>query len=337
MISSNNKIAYRVLSDNHTVTDFYIDVISSALGSIGYSVYSQAEGNWNLDKRAPVVVADVLTMQRWYFRGFRNFILWSQGTVPDESYMRRKSKMKRYILSKVESWGLKNARINLFVSEAQRDYFSEKYKYDFSKNSCIMPCYNCEMNEVVFETPHKYEKDIFAYTGSFVAPWQYVEGNMAFYKEIESKYGDKVFLKIFTPDKEIAQRKMVEMGIRNYSIDCVPSNELPHALKDVKYGLLLREDNIVNNIATPTKLSTYISCGMIPVVSDCIKDYASSMKGRPYFVLVRNPKDTLSVEELISHHPKSEDVRNDLTSYWKEHYDTERYIKGIASLIQERI
>ena len=312
-----------------------MDVISDAFISLGYKVECFSRPNRGLSKEAPVIVADVLTMLSWYRHGFHTFVLWSQGTVPDESYMRKKSKLKRFILSRIESWGLKKAKVNLFVSESQRTYFSEKYDYDFAKNSYVMPCYNCKINPNVFNCLNKYTQNIFAYTGSFVAPWQYVDGNLAFYSAIEKKYGNRVFLKIFTPDLEIAKEKVEKFDIRNFSIDCVPSSDLPKALSDVKFGLLLRENNIVNNIATPTKLSTYLSCGLIPIVSDCIKDYANAMDGRPYFAVVKSSSDISSVEKMICEKVLAEEVLKVYKEYWDQYYNTDKHIINIAFLLKE--
>lgn len=48
---------------------------------------------------------------------------------------------------------------------------------------------------------------------------------------------------------------------------------MSEALADVKFGFVLRNDVPVNRVATPTKLSSYLSAGVIPVFSKYLKDF----------------------------------------------------------------
>lgn len=57
-------------------------------------------------------------------------------------------------------------------------------------------------------------------------------------------------------------------------------------LRDVKFGFVLRDDIAVNNVATPTKLSSYLSAGVIPIYSSALKDFYEKTKFMHCFVLV---------------------------------------------------
>ena len=331
------KTVYVLRGDNKIVTDFYIDIVAKSFNLLGYSTIDVAYGKKSYDTHKWIIVPSALDLLKWYIKGFRQFVLWSQGTMPEESYMRKHSKVKWLILSLIERWGLKKATVNLFVSETQKQYFENLYHLNLSHNSYIMPCYNCKLSEESFKYPLKYKKNIFAYTGSFKSPWQYIDGNLSFYKKIENKYGDKVFLKILTPHKDEALNKIKEFNIINYSIDCVKPEDLPLALADAKFGLLLRENNIVNNIATPTKLSTYMSCGLIPIVSSCIKDYDKNMKGKPFFVLVNDELTSEKVDELLYYDVSGKDVYNSFIKYWEEFYNTSVHVHNIASIIKSKL
>ena len=59
-------------------------------------------------------------------------------------------------------------------------------------------------------------------------------------------------------------------------IDCKPHTELLHAYRQCHFGLLLREDTIINHIACPTKLVEYIAMGIVPILeSPQIGDFES--------------------------------------------------------------
>ena len=50
--------------------------------------------------------------------------------------------------------------------------------------------------------------------------------------------------------------------------------EVLKELRKYDFGFLLRDDNIVNNTASPIKFLEYVSNGVIPIMSDGIGDYS---------------------------------------------------------------
>lgn len=58
-------------------------------------------------------------------------------------------------------------------------------------------------------------------------------------------------------------------------ITSVPSKRMHEAYRGCQYGLLLRDDNVINNVACPTKLIEYMQHGIVPVLlSGRIGDFA---------------------------------------------------------------
>jgi len=49
-------------------------------------------------------------------------------------------------------------------------------------------------------------------------------------------------------------------------IHAVRPEEVIHEIRDCHFGILLRDDIAVNNVACPTKLIEYLSCGVLPVL-----------------------------------------------------------------------
>lgn len=97
-------------------------------------------------------------------------------------------------------------------------------------------------------------------------------------QENRRKRGD-VELRVFTFSVDQANKLLEERGIKNYSVTSVPPDQMTEALRDVKFGFVLRDDIAVNNVATPTKLSSYLSAGVIPVYSTALKDFHEKRKG----------------------------------------------------------
>ncbi len=80
----------------------------------------------------------------------------------------------------------------------------------------------------------------------------------------------------FTPDP-VGVSKEYESAFGQPFIgqtDSVPPEELAAKLSQFEFGLILREDSIVNQVSSPTKMAEYLSHGVIPIVdSPAIGDY----------------------------------------------------------------
>ena len=83
----------------------------------------------------------------------------------------------------------------------------------------------------------------------------------------------------FTHDIDLLKLKLKNKNI-NFDLNNIKtfynSNELKQNYGLNKYGLLLRDNTIINKVSCPTKLEDYISNGLIPVFfknQDTLGDY----------------------------------------------------------------
>jgi hypothetical protein len=137
-----------------------------------------------------------------------------------------------------------------------------------------MPCFNTEIIRESFFKKGKYENNIFAYTGG-LSTWQCFNEVIKCYERIEKLGIPNTKLLVLTPEKEKAQREINKTAIKNYEIGFVSVEELPAILANAKFGFVIRDDVEVNQVSTPTKISTYIANGLIPIYSECLKDFHS--------------------------------------------------------------
>lgn len=73
---------------------------------------------------------------------------------------------------------------------------------------------------------------------------------------------------------EKAKSVINQYNIKNYSVEKVPQSEVDTVLSKCKFGFLIRDNNVINQVATPTKLANYLGNGVIPIFTDTIKAYA---------------------------------------------------------------
>lgn len=326
------KTVYIKYGNNHGVIDYYLGIVIKAFENYDYKCVEITKENLpTLNRTYPVITCNAIDVLMLYIKGFRHFINWYQGTSADESYMRNKSWIRKFILHCIDAFSIRHNEMALFVSHYQREYFARIYRY-MPRKTYIMPCYNCEIVKGAFYSPEKYEKNVFCYAGS-LAVWQYFEETMRFYKRVEEKYGDKVALLVLTFDKDEARRIIDSIGIQYYTIDCVSQDKLSEVLSKCKFGFILREDNIVNNVATPTKLSTYLSAGLIPVFSSAIKEYERMLSDCEYSVCVNDTHDISGVEKYITQAINAEYIYEEYKSFYDKYFNSDRHIENISKII----
>ncbi len=284
---------------NQTVTAYYVGVITNSLKEAGHftSVITDlCRTTQNREKGIVVVAAHDATKARR--AGYKKVLLWAQGLSPEESFMRNHSKLRYAVLSYREKQGLKNADFVFFVSQAMQNHYQRKYKLKID-NSFIMPCFNDEICKNAFLTPGKYKSNVFLYAGALDV-WQCFEQTVRLYKAIESRIHDSHF-RVLVKDHETAEAVLRKHDVQNYSLGFVPAEKICEEMSVAKFGFCLRDDNAVNQVATPTKLSTYVSYGVLPVYSECIQDFHRISLNNPYAfsVDISKTENESQIEKII--------------------------------------
>lgn len=319
--------------DVRNVTFFYYDIILKAAAEAGFNVVSSdwnEHSSLNRNKDTYIFVTDIYDFFKLFMKGYRNFIYWFQGIVPEEHFMLsgNRSKIKYVVNSLLEYLPLKFCRYKFFVSEYLVNHYSKKYHLSLEKGDYfIMPCFNTDMHSESFEIEHKYEKNVFCYAGG-LQMWQGFDKILDFYKLIESKRRN-ASLRIYSKDVENAKKLIEEHGISNYYVDCLPPEELDKELAKCKFGFILREDNIVNNVATPTKLAAYVGNGVIPIYTSSIHSYRDLAVSHKYLCCIEDCSDIDPVLALMDESQNPEDVYKDFKEVFDVYFNKDKYILAI--------
>lgn len=317
--------------NNNVVTDHYFHILVSAFERMGvgcHRIDSLAQ------KRSDgVLVAIAGDASKARKAGYRKVFLWLQGIIPEESYLRHHSRVRRLVLSGIERRGLKAADFVFYVSAAMREHLENKYHLP-QKPCYVMPCFNDELHEEAFHTAGKYENNVFLYAGS-MEPWQCFRKTAALYAELEKRVPNASF-RVLTKDQDAARANLEELGVRSYSISFTAPDKIGEELKQAKFGFSLREDSPVNRVATPTKLSTYVAFGVIPIYSACLQGFYEAARGNPYCLCVQDEADALAkIERLCGAQIHSADVYNRMRESFGEYYSSSFHIPQITEAIGE--
>lgn len=320
--------------DIRNVTSLYYEVMLAALKKNNVELIEREGldvGKFDIqDGTTYILVTQLTDCVKLYFKGYRKFIFWFQGIEPEEHFLMNKSRIKYYARSWMEKLVIKRCEYRIGISKYLFEHYNKKYHLHLKeKDYFIMPCFNTRLNRDSFRIEGKYSNNVFCYAGGMQA-WQGVEHVFNIYSQIEDGHPEDVKLKIFTKDMEATKDLLTKYKIKNYSVQSVPQEELDQAMAGCKYGFIIREDNIINNVATPTKLSAYLANGVIPIYTSAIKSYKDLASKYSYMCCLEDIDDAAQVEKFMSKDCQMKDILNEYEKIFNDYYSVEKYIAEMA-------
>jgi glycosyltransferase involved in cell wall biosynthesis len=99
------------------------------------------------------------------------------------------------------------------------------------------------------------------------------------------------FLLVLTGDIETFTELCRDAGIpsADFLITSCPHKEVAGTACAADVALLLRSDNVVNRVASPTKFAEYLSMGVPVVITDVLADFAGIVRDRDIGAVVPAP------------------------------------------------
>lgn len=328
-------MAVIIKENNGLVTNTYFEIIGESLINLGEEVKYVDSVNYALscNKNEIIVCALPLEALRLILCGYRHIIYWYQGLPAEECYLVQNSKIKYHVWGLIEWFIIRHLDFILFVSETMKKYVLRKYKMTLDDKRCyVMPCMNTTLHLEAFMKSGKYQNKTFTYVGS-LTKWQSFEETAILYKKIEEAFNGHSLFKIFTWDQDKAKDIIDKLKIQNYEIDYVDNADLPTVLADVKYGFILRKDNIVNRVATPTKISSYLSCGVIPIYSECLEDFSKTAKGMKYAVS-DNEDIVTKLRTLESEEICQDDILQEYERIFNTYYNQTKHMAALTEKLR---
>ena len=193
-----------------------------------------------------------------------------RGLAYAEYALRKKEDIKCMILKQIEKFVSHNADSIRTVSYQFADFLRQNWSV--KKQIQVIPC--C-ISEVFLVEKSFLDRPIsFVYVGS-MARWQRFDDLLDLYKKLAKLL--KTRLTIITSDVVMAKHKLLQADIPADVIS-LPQQLVAQELKKHDFGFLLRENRLLNQVASPIKFLEYIGNGVIPILSEGIGDYANLCK-----------------------------------------------------------
>ena len=171
-----------------------------------------------------------------------------------------------------ENAALENVDYVVVVSQAMARHLQEKYPLA-NVRYILLPILDTQIAQIDQNQkpkPYKDGKPEVVYVGG-LQKWQMIPRMQSLINKTKHRYNYKILVP--SPKEFLNYWKESET-----SSFCVCSGDR-EVVKDLcekaHYGLLLREDNIVNRVSSPTKLVEYLAYGVVPVlISTAIGDFS---------------------------------------------------------------
>lgn len=335
-----NSVLYCDPRSLNDATNYYCGIIKKCIieKCINYSV---------VHKLSEIKGADIIiTITEQYFLKAKLIyptkihIYWAQGVNAEETKMQINSleNLLRYCFRRVaESFAVNKANLLFCVSNRMVQYYKENYGMKDFGQIIVMPCYNLKISSR-FET-QQYDKPIFAYAGN-TSIWQNVDFMLDVFSIVEKNI-PSARLRLFTANQDVFEAKLKERNIINYEMQYVPVDGLQEELHKCKYGFIIRDNHIVNLVATPTKMNSYLAAYMIPIYSDGVDDFVKNIQLGNFSLIANCPLDANEVARKII---DFENAKNQYSDYqgvvekiFESHYNDEKYLNIIDNMLDRII
>lgn len=287
------------LPDNDSLNDataHYIYLIEKAIIKAGGSSIKCKKIS-DIHSKDIVITIQLSVFIKYFFFFLikRNQLVhWLQSISPEEAQLSNPNILLHPLRILAEILVLRISKKLFLGAEAMLRHYESKYKLKIEHKSIIIPCYNKHLQESTFLIPNKYTTPSFVYAGSLSA-WQCFEETVEIYKNVEDTLNNSK-LTVLTAEVERAKVILKEKGIQHFEVKYVPLIELDNEMSKHKYGFLMRKEHIVNYVATPTKMNSYLSVGLIPIFTDAVADFNEKIDLQMYELKINS---ALSVKQIV--------------------------------------
>lgn len=244
----------------------------------------------------------------------KNITMDIHGVVPEELKFSGKV-LRSYIYSFVEKKLFSKLNNAVAVTKSMVDYYLSKYPKANQINYIVKPIYpknsirknnENKLKSVKIKYNISNSDVIFIYSGN-TQKWQNID---LMVKCMESMNNKKYVFFILTQRPDVINNKIQHLLDNGYRIfvESVDPSDLPAYYELAHYGFMLRDDVIVNKVASPTKMIEYLGYGITPIVkSPDIGDW--NTEGYD-FISYNDDLNNLSIRKSISNRKIAEENIN---------------------------
>ncbi|MCR9988034.1 hypothetical protein, partial [Vibrio antiquarius] len=189
-----------------------------------------------------------------------------------------RAKIKIYLMKLLEKFIYKKATTVGAVSQNLLKELTRRFG-NRCEQSTVFPCVYSFKPVSKDNLIEKKERLSIVYVGG-LSSWQKFDSILDFIKVLENK-SKKISFLVLTSDVVLAKRLTQSKfgSLPSYiTFDTVPTREIPRVISSYHYGIIFRDNVVMNRVSSPIKVGEYIGSGLIPIYTDGIGDYSDLFK-----------------------------------------------------------
>lgn len=185
------------------------------------------------------------------------------------------------------------------VSNALMKYQKEEYHADLSKY-VLYPCLS-KSSKFFFDEDLRNRKrqelgfsqddNVYVYSGGCGAAWHVPDAFLRLFEKVAEKdVHAKMLVLTFKATKVLYEMVNNNPLLKDkvQVFEGIPNDRIVDFLNAADFGILLRENRILNNVASPSKYAEYMLCGLPTIISESVHDYADYCRNHQTGIVFSN-------------------------------------------------
>jgi len=120
----------------------------------------------------------------------------------------------------------------------------------------------------------------------------------------------------------------------------VPLKDLSTEMAKYKYGFMLREKMIINEVATPTKMNSYMAAGVIPIFSNVIGDFTDVFRSMRYVIACNDDQPNHIINQIAEIEKETiapEKIIGEYRTVFDSYYSRDKYVEEISERLKKEL
>lgn len=210
------------------------------------------------------------------------FIFDYHGVVPEEHkfFNNENEDWNYFYLKQIEKISILRANHIICVSNKFKEYLIKEYCIPPLRID-VVPCCVSQVKSVIREQNIRLknqlglrERKVIVYAGS-ITKYQCMREMAFLFSELIKRDNSFYFLFLSAyRDYDVFDKLMKENKVSSnyYALKSIPQEEVHDYLCMSDYALIIREDHLLNRVASPTKIAEYLMAGLPIIGTNCIGD-----------------------------------------------------------------
>ena len=247
-----------------------------------------------------------------------------------------KKKFKEHVNLRSEEKLITGSHGVICVSDALKNYYVEKFDIDPGKTDFLVIPGAASKELFYFDEALRKESRealgykegdcVIVYSGALNQKWEIPDVVFGFLHFLSDLRKECRFLMI-TPDVDLVKDYSIKYGIEPYVTAVTSSFEdVNRYLNAADVALLLREDIVMNNVASPTKFAEYLMVGLPTILSCGIHDFAEIIRKTGFGIILED--NSALKQSLAGEIMELRSIKRERIADWAaENISKERYLE----------